>query len=286
MNEIIIYLYQIGFSVGIFILISLGLSIIFGMMRVINLAQGEFIMLGAYFCLFATRLGLPFWLAVIVASIGVGVYGIIVERLLIRFLYGRIQDTLLATWGLSLFMVGLVTTIFGPQEAGVQAQLGLYKIGDYSISQYNLVLIFVSFLSLIATACLWRFTSFGLIVRATMQNPKMAGALGINTKKYYMLTFGFGSALTGLAGALLAPIVGNQPTMGVFYVAKAFITVIAGGELPLVGTLLASMIFGASDGIISFLTTQVVGEIVVLVIAILLLRMLPKGITGKFKGEK
>ena len=286
MTEFVVYLYQIAFSVGLFILISLGLAIIFGMMRVINLAQGEFIMLGAYFCLFATRLGLPFWLSVVVASAGVGLFGILVERLLIRFLYGRIMDTLLATWGLSLFMVGLVTTIFGPQEAGVPAQLGLFKIGDFSISQYNLVLILVSFLMLIGTACLWRFTSFGLIVRGTMQNPKMAAALGVNTKKYYMLTFGLGSALTGLAGALLAPIVGNQPTMGVFYVARAFITVITGGELPLIGTLIASIIFGATDGIISFLTTQVVGEIVVLIIAILLLRLLPQGITGQFQGGK
>lgn len=286
MNEAIIYLYQIGFSVGIFILISLGLAIIFGMMRVINLAQGEFIMLGAYLCLLATSLGLHFWLAVIAASLGVGAFGILVERLLIQFLYGRIMDTLLATWGLSLFMVGLVTTVFGPQEAGVEAQLGLFWIGEYSISQYNLLLIFLAFLMLALTGCLWRFTKFGLIVRGTMQNPGMSAALGINTKKYYMLTFGLGSALTGFAGAVLAPIVGTQPTMGVFYVAKAFITVIAGGELPLLGVMLASAVFGATDGIISFLTTQVVGEIVVLLVAIVLLRMLPQGITGRIRGGK
>lgn len=286
MSEIIIYLYQIGFSVGIFILISLGLAVIFGMMKVINLAQGEFIMLGAYLCLFTTQLGMPFWLAVIVSSLGVGVFGILVERLLIQFLYGRIMDTLLATWGLSLFMVGLVTTVFGPQEAGVQAEMGLFWVGDYSISQYNIVLIVLAFLMLGMTSCLWRFTNFGLTVRGVMQNPNMAAALGVNTKKYYMLTFGFGSALTGFAGAVLAPIVGNQPTMGVFYVAKAFITVITGGELPLIGTLLASTIFGVTDGVVSFLSTQVVGEIVVLLVAIVLLRMLPQGITGHFRGGK
>lgn len=286
MDLMIIYLYQIAFSVGIFILISLGLAIIFGMMGVINLAQGEFIMLGAYFCLFATQVGMPFWMAVIAASLGVGIFGIIVERVLIQFLYGRIMDTLLATWGLSLFMVGLVTTVFGPQETGVQVELGLIQVGDFSISQYNLVLIFLAFLMLALAGCLWRFTKFGLIVRATMQNPNMSAALGVNTKKYYMLTFGLGSALTGFAGAVLAPIVGNQPTMGVFYVSKAFITVIAGGELPLLGTLLASTLFGATDGIISFFSTQVVGEIVVLLVAIVLLRVLPKGITGHFRKGK
>lgn len=283
MNVLIIYLYQIAFSLGIFVLISLGLAIIFGMMKVINLAQGEFIMLGAYLCLFATQVGIPFWLAVILASLGVGAFGILVERLLIQFLYGRIMDTLLATWGLSLLMVGLVTTIFGPQEAGVEAQLGKFTVGDYSIATYNLVLIALAFLMLLLTFCLWRYTNFGLVVRGTMQKPKMAAALGINTKYYYMLTFGYGSALTGFAGAVLAPIVGNQPTMGTFYVAKAFVTVITGGELPLMGTLLASSVFGATDGLVSFVSTQVVGEICVLVVAIVLLRLLPQGITGRIR---
>jgi branched-chain amino acid transport system permease protein len=283
MSILIIYLYQIAFSLGIFVLISLGLAIIFGMMKVINLAQGEFIMLGAYLCLITTQAGIPFWLAVILSSLGVGIFGVIVERCLIQFLYGRIMDTLLATWGLSLLMVGMVTTIFGPQEAGVDAQLGKFQVGDYSIAVYNLVLIGLAFLMLLLTFCLWRYTRFGLVVRGTMQKPQMAAALGINTKYYYMLTFGYGSALTGFAGAVLAPIVGNQPTMGSFYVAKAFVTVIAGGDLPLMGTLLASSVFGVADGIVSFLSTQVVGEIVVLLVAIVLLRMLPQGITGRFR---
>jgi branched-chain amino acid transport system permease protein len=283
MSILIIYLYQIAFSLGIFVLISLGLAIIFGMMKVINLAQGEFIMLGAYLCLITTQASIPFWLAVILSSLGVGIFGVIVERCLIQFLYGRIMDTLLATWGLSLLMVGMVTTIFGPQEAGVDAQLGKFQVGDYSIAVYNLVLIGLAFLMLLLTFCLWRYTRFGLVVRGTMQKPHMAAALGINTKYYYMLTFGYGSALTGFAGAVLAPIVGNQPTMGSFYVAKAFVTVIAGGDLPLMGTLLASSVFGVADGIVSFLSTQVVGEIVVLLVAIVLLRMLPQGITGRFR---
>lgn len=283
MNELIIYLYQVGFALGIFILVSLGLAIIFGMMRVINLAQGEFIMLGAYMCLFITKAGINFWLAAVLAGLAVGVFGIIVERALIQFLYGRIMDTLLATWGLSLFMVGMVTTVFGPQEAGVEAQLGKVWVGEYSIPQYNLVLIAIALLLLALTFCLWRYTRFGLIVRGTMQNPGMSAALGVNTKLCYMVTFGFGSALTGFAGAIIAPIIGNQPTMGSFYVAKAFITVISGGHLPLVGTLYASGIFGATDGIVSFLTTQVVGEISVLLVAIVLLRLLPEGITGRFR---
>ncbi len=283
MTEFIIYLYQIGFTFGIFVLVSLGLAIIFGMMRVINLAQGEFIMLGAYVCLVLTQAGIGFWFAAILAGLLVGLFGIVVERVLIRFLYGRIIDTLLATWGLSLFMIGMVTTLFGPQEAGVAAQLGKIRVGDYSIPQYNLVLIGVAVLLLVVTWCLWRYTRFGLVVRGTMQDPNMAGALGVNTSRCYMLTFGYGAALTGFAGAVIAPIIGNQPTMGGFFVAKAFITVISGGDLPLLGTVYASAIFGLTDGVVSYLTTQVLGEISVLLVAIVLLRLLPRGITGYFR---
>lgn len=284
MQDVAIYAYQILFSLAILILISLGLAIIFGMMRVINLAQGEFIMLGAYMCLVITQAGVGFWLAALLSGLTVGVFGIVVERLLIRFLYGRIMDTLLATWGLSLLMVGLVTTIFGPQEAGVEAQLGKLQIGTYTIALYNISLIVVAFLLLGFTFCLWRYTPFGLVVRGTMQNRVMAAALGTNTRRIYMLTFGLGSALTGLAGALMAPLVGTQPTMGAFYIAKAFITVIAGGDLPLTGTLYASTVFGATDGIISYASTQVLGEIGVLLVAIVLLRLLPQGITGRLRG--
>jgi branched-subunit amino acid ABC-type transport system permease component len=282
-QQIAIYAYQIGISFSIFILISLGLAVIFGMMRVINLAQGEFLMLGAYVGTLAAKQGLPLWLAIPVAGLAVGVFGVVVERLVIRFLYGRIVDTLLATWGLSLFLVGGVTTLFGPQTESVSADLGNFAIGDITFSTYSLAIIAIAVALLALTYALWRFTRFGLVVRGTMQNPEMAGALGVDTRLVYMLTFGFGSALTGLAGAILAPINGASPTMGVFFVAKAFITVIAGGPLPLIGTLSASGLFAAIDGVVSYLWSSVIGEMAVLFAAILLLRMLPLGITGRLR---
>jgi len=277
------YVYLIGYSFAIFVLISLGLAVIFGMMRVINLAQGEFIMLGAYACVEATKSGLPLWLAIIVAGLAVGAFGIVVERLIIRFLYGRILDTLLATWGLSLFLVGGVTILYGPQSVSVGATLGNFQIGDISYSRYSLVVIIVAVVMLVGTYALWRFTRFGLIVRGTMQNAGMANAMGINTGLVYMLTFGFGSALAGLAGAVLVPIVGASPQLGLSYIAKAFITVIAGGPLPLLGTSAASAVFSTIDGIISYHSSTVVSEIAVLLIAIVLLRLLPLGITGRLR---
>jgi branched-chain amino acid transport system permease protein len=276
-------LYLVLFSIGLFVLISLGLAVIFGLMRVINLAQGEFIMLGAYVCALSSNRGLPLWLASLLAALAVGLFGILVERLIIRWLYGRIIDTLLATWGLSLFLVGGITTLFGPQAESVAAALGSISIGGVTISLYNLIVIAIALLMLALTWALFRLTTFGLLVRGTMQNATMASALGVPKERIYMLTFGLGSALTGLAGAVLVPITGVAPTMGVFFVAKAFITVIAGGPLPLLGTVSAASLFGAIDGAVSFLLSSVVGEISVLLVAILLLRMLPHGITGRLR---
>lgn len=283
MEQVAIYAYQIGVSISIFILISLGLAVIFGMMRVINLAQGEFLMLGAYTCVIAANAGVNLWLSMLIAGLVVGLFGIVVERVIIRFLYGRIVDTLLATWGLSLFLVGGVTTLFGPQSESVINPLGNVAMGAYTLSQYSLVMMAVAVAMLAGTYALWRFTRAGLIVRGTMQNPDMARGLGVNTGRVYMLTFGFGAALTGFAGAVLVPITGASPPMGIFFIAKAFITVISGGHLPLIGTITATALFGAIDGVVAFAYSSVVGEMSVLFVAIILLRLLPMGITGRLR---
>ena len=141
MEQVAIFAFQIGFSFAIFVLISLGLAVIFGMMRVINLAQGEFLMLGAYVSTITANAGVNIWLSMVLATFAVGLFGVVVERIIIRHLYGRIVDTLLATWGLSLFLVGGVTTLLGPQTESVSVSLGNVTTGTYSISIYSLVLI-------------------------------------------------------------------------------------------------------------------------------------------------
>jgi branched-chain amino acid transport system permease protein len=218
-----------------------------------------------------------------VSAVLVGAFGIVVERLIIRFLYGRIIDTLLATWGLSLFLVGGVTTVFGPQGRSLSTSFGNVSFGGLNLSAYNLLLIGVAASLAILTWALARFTRFGLIVRGTMQDPVVASALGVDRGLIYMATFGYGAALAGLAGAVLAPITGASPTMGLLFVAKAFITVIVGGHLPLLGTLAASGLFGTIDGVVSYRWSSVLGEVGVLVVAVILLRMLPSGITGRIR---
>ena len=274
---------QVLYAIASLALISVGLAIIFGMMRVINLAQGEFLMLGAYVCVIATTAGLSVWLGIVLAALAVGIFGVLVERLIIRHLYGRIIDTLLATWGLSLFLIGGVTILFGPQSESVGVDLGKFSIGDFTYSVYSLAMMAIAVAMLVATYVLWRFTRFGLVVRGTMQNPRMAAAMGINTDRVYMLTFGFGSALTGLAGAVLVPITGASPQLGLAFIAKAFITVIAGGPLPLLGATAASGLFGFIDGIMDYRYGPVLAQITVLLVAILLLRLLPSGITGRLR---
>lgn len=283
METFMVYAFQVAFSFSILILISLGLALIFGMMKVINLAQGEFLMLGAYFFVLNSNLGLPLWLAMLAAGLMVGIVGVIVERTVIRFLYGRVLDTLLATWGISLLLVGLVTTIAGPQSQSVPADMGTVALGGLDVPGYSLVMIVAAFLMLAGTYALWRFTNLGLLVRGTMQNPEMSRALGTNTSMIYMFTFGFGSALTGLAGALLVPLFGASPTMGSFYISKAFISVISGGPWPIIGTISASGLYGVIDGVVSYRVSPVFAEICVLFVAIIMLRLLPQGITGRMR---
>lgn len=276
-------LYLVIFSISLMLLISLGLAVIFGMMKVINLAHGEFMMVGGYTCVLAVNAGMPLWLSVLLGGLVTGVLGIVVERLVIRFLYGRIIDTLLATWGLSLLFVGAATTIFGASSMGISTDFTNVNIGGMNVSSYNLMVCAFSIALAVLTWWLAVRTKAGLIVRGTMQAPEVASCLGVDRAKVYMATFGFGSCLAGLAGAALAPITGVSPAMGTFFVAKAFITVIVGGHLPLIGATAASSIFGAIDGVVSYIYSSVTGEVSMLIAAVLLLRMLPLGITGRMK---
>ena len=284
LNLVIALGIQVIYGIANLTLISLGLAIIFGMMRVINLAHGEFIMLGGYTVVIATNAGVNIWISMLIlAPLVVGVIGVLVERLLIRWLYGRMIDTLLATWGLSLLLIGLVTSIFGASTATtISPPLGVVSIGDYTSSAYELLLIGITVALCLIIFLTLKLTRLGLIARGTMQNEEMASALGVSTPRIYMLTFGFGAAISGFAGGLLAPVTGVLPTIGVAYIAKSFITVISGGAVILAGTVSASAVLGGVNGIVSFLTGPTIGEVALLFAAILLLRLMPRGITGRF----
>ncbi len=278
---------EVLYAIASLALISAGLAVVFGMMKVINLAHGEFMMMGGYATITAVNLGVNVFVAMlIIAPIVVGSIGLITERLVIRHLYGRLVDTMLATWGLSLFFIGLATMIFGNTTTSITTPITGFAIGDYQINGYNFFIIFISILLLAGLYGVLKTTRMGLIARGTMQRSDIAAALGYSPDRIYMATFFFGSALSGLAGAVLAPLVGLVPTSGGAYIAKAFITVIAGGPSLITGLASSSGLFGLVNQIFTFSISPVIGEVALLLSAVILLRLLPQGVTGKFfKGK-
>ena len=278
---------DVVYSIALLALISAGLAVVFGMMRVINLAHGEFMMIGGYATIMSVRAGVNIYVAMlVVAPLVVGIVGLLVERLMIRFLYGRLIDTMLATWGLSLFLVGAATMIFGNTTTGISPPIPGFAIDAYQVNGYNLFIILVAAVVLLAMYGVLSLTRAGLVARGAMQRPDMAAALGYDTERIYMITFVAGSALAGLAGGVLAPLVGLVPTTGAGFIGKAFITVISGGASIIAGVLSAAAVFGLVSETFTFLFKPVVGEVALLVAAVILLRILPQGITGRFfKGS-
>lgn len=286
MDYAAIFLIQVAYAIASLALISVGLAVIYGMMRVINFAHGEFLMLGGYAVILPAQAGVNIWVAMLlIAPVTVGVFGVVVERLIIRPLYGRVIDTVLATWGLSLLLIGLASAVLGYYQEGSKPPLGSVQIGAYRESVYTFFVIGITVAIMAGLYVGLKRTRFGLLARGTMQNPAMAAGLGVNTGRIYAATFGLGAALSGLAGGILAPISGVVPVIGVTYIAKSFITVISGGATVLAGTASAAALLGTVNQVVTFLATPVVGEVALLAAAIILLRLLPAGITGRlFRG--
>lgn len=273
-------------SASLFVIISLGLAVAFGMMGVINLAHGEFLMLGAYFTLTGVHLGLNVWLSMAVATVAVGAIGMVVERLLLRHLYGRLAATMLATWGLSLLIVGIVQLIFGNATDGIPTPLGSISVGDYNFSQYSLLMIVAAFVMVGITYVVLTRTHYGTMARAAAMRPTMASAVGIDVRRTNMLTFGVAAALAGAGGALLTPVSGIAPTMGQGYIGRAFMTVVVGGPSALSGTTSSAFLLGGVNSVVSNLFTPVLGTVALLLLSIIVLRFLPTGLAGIWKKER
>ena len=275
----------IVYSVTTLILMSLGLSIIFGVMGVINFAHGEFLMLGAYTVMAGVNAGLNLWVSMLFAPLIVGLIGLTMERLVIRHLYGRIIDTILATWGFSILLVQLVVLVFGPTTRGIGTPFGSFNVGLYSLSKYIFLVMGVTIALMILVYVLLSKTRYGIQAQATAQLPQMASALGINSERTMMLTFFLGSALSGAAGALLAPTVGVIPNMGLAFIARAFMSVITGGQAILSGLALAAGLLGSAQSIVSVVTQPFLGQGALLIVAIVLLRLMPQGLSGKWRRQ-
>jgi branched-subunit amino acid ABC-type transport system permease component len=278
-----VILIQVLYGIASLALISVGLAVIFGMLRVINFAHGEFLMMGGFVVVIFANAGVNIWIAILVlAPLIVGTIGLVVERLVIRHLYGRIIETVLATWGLSLFFIGLASVTVGYFQKGVVPPLGSIRIGAYSEGGYTFFVIAIALAVMAGVYLFLRHTRWGLIARGTMQDADMAAALGVARERVYAATFFAGAALSGLAGAVMVPTAGVVPTSGIAYVAKAFITVISGGGAVIAGTASAAAFLGTINQAMTILTRPVVGEAALLIAAVILLRFLPEGITGRY----
>lgn len=267
--------------ISLLIIIGAGLSITFGLMGVINLAHGEFMMVGAVLTLTFSSLGLNLALAMILGALCVGVLGLVVERTIIRLLYGRVINTMIATWGLSLILIQLATIFYGDSRRGISPPLGSFRLGDYNFLWYSVFLLGVAAILLITLYLILARSSYGRLARAATDSPMMASAVGVNVRAVNMLTFSLGAFVAGLAGALLAPMVGVVPTMGQAYVANAFLAVIVGGAAPVTGFATAALGLGTVQSLGSEIWSPLIGAAAFNAAAILLVRKLPRGIAGR-----
>ena len=273
-------LYQYADTIGVLALSAIGLIIIFGMMGVINMAHGEMMMIGAYITSFAYFAGVPSGIAVVFGAVGAGLAGILLERIIIRRFYGQLLSSLVATWGLSLLLSQGALLIFGPQIKSVPTPFGSFALAELSYSYYRLFMLGIALITIAGLWALFRYTRFGVHARATMQNPRMARALGVDTERIYALTFGLGAGLAGLAGGLLALTANIGPFYGMSYTPQAFITVVVGGGADVITGLLASVLsLGAAKTIFMNQFNILLGHVAMLVLAFVIIRLMPAGIS-------
>ncbi len=273
-------LYQFADVFAFLILSAAGLAIVFGMMGVINMAHGEFIMCGAYVTVGLVHAGFPLPLAQLCGTLAAGVIGVIVEMAIVRKFYTRPLDSLLATWGLSLVVTQGMLILVGSSVAGIGTPPGSFAVGDYTFSVYRLVLFAGALAALGFVYLIFMRTKFGVHARATMQNAKMARALGVPVGRVYALSFGIGAGLAGLCGALYAPTMTLIPTMGATFIVESFVTVVVGGSNVLLGTAPAGILLAAVRTSLNAWHGQIIGQIGMLIAVILIIRILPEGISG------
>ncbi len=280
-----------GVSLGsVLLLAAIGLAITFGVMGIINMAHGEMVMIGAYATYVAQQaIGsfAPGWLdaslliAVPLAFLVAGTAGIAIERLIIRHLYGRPLETLLATWGVSLILQQAVRTMFGADNRAVSApsfMAGSFRLGGLEVTSGRMWIVVFTILVFVALQLVLRATPFGLRMRAVTQNRRMASAMGISTGRIDALAFGLGSGIAGIAGVALSQIDNVSPNLGQGYIIDSFMVVVFGGVGNLWGTLVAAMTLGIANKFLEPLAGAVLAKIAILVFIVLFIQKRPRGL--------
>jgi urea transport system permease protein len=260
--------------ISLLFIAAIGLAVIFGVMGVVNLAHGEFIMMGAYVSYLVAHSGLPVLISVLAAPVVVGLFALLLEPIFFRHLYGKLMESILATWGLSIALRQAFLLGFGsgyksvpyPTDATVNV-LGT----DFSL--YRLFVVALAVLLGASVAFIERWTNLGTTARAVMSNAQLAAALGVNTNRIYTGTLVLGAALAGLAGAVLAPLTSAYPTMGLSFLTNSFFAVLVGGLGSLSGLIFAAVSLGGSNQLTAILVDPVWGSVVLVLVALTLVRL-------------
>lgn len=279
-GQIVSYTYQYFDNLGFLLLAGIGLIVIYGVMGVINMAHGELMMIGAYVAVSSFHAGVPAPLAVMLAGLGAALAGVVIEQLVIRHFYNQLLSSLVVTWGVSLILSQGTLFLLGPSIMNMPTPLGSFSVGPFAFGVYRLVM-FATAIGLIgAVWAIFRWSNFGARAQATMENPSMANALGIDTRRVYTLTFALGSALGGIAGGMFAMTATISPFFGQNYTPMAFIAVvIGGGASPILGLAYAGLYLAGVQTISSNLINVYVGYVSVMAAAFLALLVMPSGIS-------
>ena len=285
----------IGLSLGsILLLVALGLAITYGAMGVINMAHGEMVMVGAYVTVLSgIWLGTNIFIAIPLAFIVTALLGLLIERVVVRRLYGRLLDTLLATWGIAILIQQAVRLEFGLSFFGIHIQglgpglqnvsvpeylQGTFSIAGADINRYRTFIILVTAILALVTWFIIYGTSLGTQVRAIIRNPKMAAACGIDVTRINALTFAFGSGLAGVAGVMMSGFKTVFPDMGTPMVVDGFLVVVMGGVGSLLGSVLSAGILGEINGLVASATNDILARAVVFGVVIAIIVLKPKGL--------
>jgi branched-subunit amino acid ABC-type transport system permease component len=267
-----IQLLDIVTTAGILYIVALGLLIVYGVLKIINLAHGAFLVLGSYAAVIATWLDWSPWSALVIALVGGAAVGAVAEWRVLRDLYVRPLDTILATWGLNIIIVQSITLYFGREiqfaESGVTQAV---SVGGVTYSLYRLILLLIAAVLGVLVWLLMRRTQIGIVAQAVIMNEELAQALGINTRLVRFVTFCLGAGLASLAGALITPLVSVHPNLGVPWLINAFMLVMVAG-VSLGNLALAALILGGAQVLVSSYGNPVLGSLTIIILAVIILR--------------
>ncbi len=261
------------------ILISLGLSVVFGLMKLLNMAHGELFILGAFIPVWLRTVGLGFWPSLVVAPIALGCFGLLIYQLLLRRLYRQATATVLTTYGLGLMIRQLLQITMGvrPHTVGNPVS-GMVDLFGFAYPAYRVFIIVAGTVLILVIVLLYLRSTFGVQIRAAVHNRELAAALGIDTARVSATSFVIGAALAGLAGALLAPLIPVGPASGLGYLVRVFFIVIVGGGGSLLGTIPGGIIIGGGETLLQLVMSPFAAEVGILIVGVVIAYFRPKGL--------